>query len=38
VDEVLVAVPEIRRLVERGIIDPEELHYPPFNNTTEVIP
>ena len=38
VDEVLVAVPEIRRLVEKGIIDPEELHYPPFNNTTEVIP
>jgi len=38
VGEVLGAVPEIRRLMESGIIDPEELRYPPFNNTTEVIP
>ncbi len=38
IDEVLSKVEEIRSLMERGIVSQEELYYPPYDNTTEIIP
>ncbi len=38
VDALREVVPEVKRLLRRGIIREEDLIYPPFNNTTELIP
>ncbi len=38
VEEVRRALPEARRLLESGTVDPSVFDYPPFNNTVEIIP
>ncbi|RLE58465.1 MAG: putative peptide-modifying radical SAM/SPASM domain-containing protein [Thermoprotei archaeon] len=38
IEIVLETVPRFLRLLDEGIISKEELYYPPFNNTVEVIP
>ncbi len=38
VDEVLSVADEVRALIGEGRIDPGEVLYPPYNNTTEIIP
>lgn len=38
VDTVLSMAPRVRELLSKGIISEEDMRYPPFNNTVEVIP
>ncbi len=38
IDEVLSRVGEIRSLIEEGVVKREEIYYPPYDNTTEIIP
>jgi len=38
IEEVLSALPEIEALLDEGRISREEVLYPPFNNSTEIIP
>ena len=38
IDEVAKLKPKIQELAKNGIIDKEELYYPRYNNTTEIIP
>ena len=38
ISEVLSLLPDVEGALEEGLVDPEEVLYPPFNNTTEIIP
>lgn len=38
IDEVLSVVDEVEELLKRGVIKREQIYYPPFDNTTEIIP
>ncbi len=38
IEEVRMAIPSVLRAVEEGLLEMRDLYYPPFNNTTEIIP
>lgn len=38
INELLKIKPRIERIIEKGIVDKSEFNYPPYNNTTEIIP
>ncbi len=38
IDYVLSAKEEILRLIEEGVVSKDDFYYPPFDNTTEIIP
>ncbi len=38
IDEVRGVIPSVLRAVENGLFDVRDFYYPPFNNTTEIIP
>jgi len=38
IEVTLSIAPRVKELLDRGVISKEELYYPPFNNTVEVIP
>lgn len=38
IDNLIRIKPKVEKLIEKGIINKEEFYYPPYNNSTEVIP